>query len=195
MLFSTAVYNLDRTNQPVDAGNNRDSSFRPAVLKSRASKQAQQTVILSGCLAVVAQPIPIPTPGSPVRRRPPSSTAIAQYCPTTSSPGGTNTSSTAVGAALGVIYFSDSFASSDDSVRLPGFVRFDTASVEDQQNMESAAQCREHPSFKGYWASADGNNNISPGQCEPLRCRQGRRSRAGAAAGSISISRCKWICL
>jgi catecholate siderophore receptor len=30
-------------------------------------------------------------------------------------------------AALGVIYFSDSFASSDDSVRLPGFVRFDAA--------------------------------------------------------------------
>ena len=30
-------------------------------------------------------------------------------------------------AALGVIYFSDSFASSDDSVRLPGFVRVDAA--------------------------------------------------------------------
>ena len=30
-------------------------------------------------------------------------------------------------AALGVIYFSNSFASSDDTVRLPGFVRFDAA--------------------------------------------------------------------
>ena len=29
--------------------------------------------------------------------------------------------------ALGVVYFSDSFASSDDSVKLPGFVRFDAA--------------------------------------------------------------------
>jgi catecholate siderophore receptor len=31
------------------------------------------------------------------------------------------------GAGLGVIYFSDSFAASDDFVRLPGFVRFDAA--------------------------------------------------------------------
>src|SRR5205085_107183 len=30
-------------------------------------------------------------------------------------------------AAFGVIYFGDSFASSDDSVRLPAFVRFDAA--------------------------------------------------------------------
>src|SRR6478735_5793580 len=30
-------------------------------------------------------------------------------------------------AAVGAIYFSDSFASSDDSVKLPGFVRFDAA--------------------------------------------------------------------
>ncbi len=30
-------------------------------------------------------------------------------------------------AALGVIYFGDSFATNDDTVRLPGFVRFDAA--------------------------------------------------------------------
>ena len=65
-------------------------------------------------------------------------------------------------AALGVIYFSDSFASSDDTVRLPGFVRFDTAlyakineTWKAQLNVENLLNTR-------YWASADGNNNISP---------------------------------
>ena len=67
-------------------------------------------------------------------------------------------------AALGVIYFSDSFASSDDTVRLPGFVRFDAA-VYAKLNEHWRAQLNVENIFnKGYWASADGNNNISPGQ-------------------------------
>jgi len=73
------------------------------------------------------------------------------------------------GAALGIIYFSDSYASSDDSVRLPGFVRFDTAlhvkineTWRGQLNIENIFN-------KGYWASADGNNNISPGQPRTFR--------------------------
>jgi catecholate siderophore receptor len=72
-------------------------------------------------------------------------------------------------AALGVIYFSDSFASSDDSVKLPGFVRFDTAlyakineTWKAQLNVENVFNAR-------YWASADGNNNISPGQSRTIR--------------------------
>jgi catecholate siderophore receptor len=72
-------------------------------------------------------------------------------------------------AALGVIYFSDSYASSDDTVRLPSFVRFDTAlyyKINDiwkaQLNVENILNTR-------YWASADGNNNISPGQSRTIR--------------------------
>ncbi len=63
-------------------------------------------------------------------------------------------------AALGVIYFSDSFASSDDTVRLPGFIRVDAgvcAKVDEnwrvQLNIENIFN-------KGYWATADGNNNV-----------------------------------
>ena len=67
------------------------------------------------------------------------------------------------GAALGVIYFSDSFATSDDSVRLPGFVRFDTALYLKINEMWRAQLNVENLFNKGYWASADGNNNISPG--------------------------------
>ena len=67
-------------------------------------------------------------------------------------------------AALGVIYFSDSFASSDDSVRLPGFVRFDAAVYAKIDEMWRVQLNVENLFNKGYWATADGNNNISPGQ-------------------------------
>jgi len=72
-------------------------------------------------------------------------------------------------AALGVIYFSDSFASSDDSVRLPGFVRFDAA-IYAKINESWRAQLNVENIFnKGYWATADGDNNISPGQARTIR--------------------------
>jgi catecholate siderophore receptor len=72
-------------------------------------------------------------------------------------------------ASVGVVYFSSSFASSDDSVRLPGFVRFDGA-IFAQINETWKAQLNIENIFdKGYWASADGNNNISPGQGRTVR--------------------------
>ncbi len=67
------------------------------------------------------------------------------------------------GAALGVVYFSDSFASSDDTVKLPGFVRFDAALYMKINETWRAQLNVENIFNKGYWASADGNNNISPG--------------------------------
>jgi catecholate siderophore receptor len=72
-------------------------------------------------------------------------------------------------AAVGVIYFSDSFASSDDSVRLPGFVRFD-AGIYARIDETWRAQVNVENIFnRGYWATADGNNNISPGQPRTFR--------------------------
>jgi catecholate siderophore receptor len=72
-------------------------------------------------------------------------------------------------ASVGVIYFSDSFASSDDSVRLPGFVRFDGAVFARISETWKAQLNVENIFNKGYWASADGNNNLSPGQPRTLR--------------------------
>ena len=63
-----------------------------------------------------------------------------------------------------MIYFSDSFASSDDTVRLPGFVRFDAAVYAKIDEMWRVQLNVENIFNKGYWATADGNNNISPGQ-------------------------------
>lgn len=72
-------------------------------------------------------------------------------------------------ASVGLIYFSDSFASSDDSVKLPGFFRVD-AGVFAKINETWRAQVNIENVFnKGYWASADGNNNISPGQPRTVR--------------------------
>jgi catecholate siderophore receptor len=72
-------------------------------------------------------------------------------------------------ASLGVIYFSDWFASSDDTVKLPGFVRVD-AGVYAKINETWKAQINVENLFnKGYWASADGNNNVSPGQPRTIR--------------------------
>src|SRR3954471_23402964 len=71
--------------------------------------------------------------------------------------------------AAGVIYFSDSFASSDDTVRLPGFVRFDAAVYRRIDEHWRVQLNVENLFNRHYWATADGNNNISPGQ--PLTVR------------------------
>ncbi|HEU0083920.1 MAG TPA: TonB-dependent siderophore receptor [Bradyrhizobium sp.] len=65
--------------------------------------------------------------------------------------------------AAGVIYFSDSFASSDDTVRLPGFARFDAAVYRKIDEHWRVQLNVENLFNKHYWATADGNNNISPG--------------------------------
>jgi catecholate siderophore receptor len=72
-------------------------------------------------------------------------------------------------AALGAIYFSDSFATSDDLVRLPGFVRFDAAVFRKIDETWRVQLNIENIFNKGYWASADGDNNISPGQPRTFR--------------------------
>jgi catecholate siderophore receptor len=71
--------------------------------------------------------------------------------------------------AAGVIWFSDSFASSDDTVRLPGFVRFDAAGYRKIDEHWRVQLNVENLFNRHYWATADGNNNISPGQ--PLTVR------------------------
>jgi catecholate siderophore receptor len=72
-------------------------------------------------------------------------------------------------AALGVIYFGDSFATNDDTVRLPGFVRFDLGVYAKIDEHWSSQLTVENLFNKGYWASADGDNNISPGQSRTFK--------------------------
>jgi catecholate siderophore receptor len=72
-------------------------------------------------------------------------------------------------AGLGVIFFDDSFATSDDTVRLPAFWRFDAGIYAKIDENWKAQLTVENIFNKGYWASADGDNNISPGQGRTVR--------------------------
>jgi catecholate siderophore receptor len=72
-------------------------------------------------------------------------------------------------AAVGVIYLGNSYASNDDTVKLPGFVRVDAALYMKIDKTWSAQLNVENIFDKGYWASADGNNNLSPGQGRTFR--------------------------
>jgi catecholate siderophore receptor len=70
---------------------------------------------------------------------------------------------------VGVIRQTDSYASSDDTVVLPGFTRIDAAvfgrfnkNVRWQINVENLFD-------QGYIATADGNNNITPGSPRAVR--------------------------
>ena len=83
-------------------------------------------------------------------------------------------------AGLGIIYFSDSFAASDDFVKLPGFVRVDAAVYAKIDANWSAQLNVENIFNQGYWASADGNNNISPGQGRTFRLSARARFKDGA---------------
>jgi catecholate siderophore receptor len=73
------------------------------------------------------------------------------------------------GAGIGVIRYSDFYASSDDTVLLDGFTRVDagiygkfSSNVKWQVNIENLFD-------KKYYATADGNNNISPGSPRAVR--------------------------
>jgi catecholate siderophore receptor len=72
-------------------------------------------------------------------------------------------------AGLGIIYFGDSYATNDDTVRLPGFVRFDAGIYANIDQNWKAQLTVENIFNKNYWASADGDNNISPGQGRTVR--------------------------
>ena len=72
-------------------------------------------------------------------------------------------------AGIGIIHQGNMFASSDDTVRLPGIIRVDAAvygrinkDVRWQVNIENLFDAR-------YIATADGNNNITPGSPRAIR--------------------------
>jgi catecholate siderophore receptor len=169
LLFSTAVYNLNRSNQPIADGTN-PGFFLPsgstltrgfeASLTGYVTDQWQSSLAYAYTDAHITSATSATViPGNRVQLVPYNQVAWwnrYQFNPTW-------------GAGLGVIYFSDSFASSDDTVNLPGFVRFDTAVYVNIDEHWKAQFNIENLLNKGYWASADGNNNISPGQSRTFK--------------------------
>ena len=169
LLFTAAVYNLNRYNVPLPdpnnpgffilSGSNRIQGFE-TTLTGYVTPNWQSTLgyaytdarVTSATSATIV-------PGNRIQLVPLNQFSWwnkYQFTPVWS-------------AAVGAIYFSDSFASSDDSVKLPGFVRFDAAVYAKINEMWRAQINVENIFNKGYWASADGNNNLSPGQPRTVR--------------------------
>ena len=169
LLFTAAVYNLDRTNVPLPdpnnpgffvlSGSNRIKGFESS-LTGYITPDWQSTFGYAYTDArVTGATSATIVPGNRIQLVPLNQFSWwnkYQFTPVWS-------------AALGVVYFSDSFASSDDSVKLPGWVRFDAAVYAKINEMWRAQINIENIFNKGYWASADGNNNLSPGQPRTIR--------------------------
>jgi catecholate siderophore receptor len=169
LLFSAAVYDLDRTNVPLPnpnnpgffilSGKNRIRGFETE-LKGYVTDEWQSSLgyaytdarVTSDTSATIVK-------GNRVQLVP-----FSQF-----SWWNKYQINSVWAAALGVIYFSDSFASSDDTVKLPGFVRFDAAVYAKITDNWKAQLNVENVFNRKYWASADGNNNISPGQGRTIR--------------------------
>jgi catecholate siderophore receptor len=169
LLFTAALYNLDRTNVPLPdpnnpgffilSGRNRIRGFETE-LKGYVTDALQSSLGYAHTDARVASDTSTTiVKGNRIQLVPFSQFAWwnkYQFTPFWS-------------AALGVIYFSSSYASSDDTVRLPGFVRFDGAAYAQITPTWKVQLNVENMLNKHYWASADGNNNISPGQGRTVR--------------------------
>jgi catecholate siderophore receptor len=169
LLYTASIYNLDRYNVPLPdpnnpgffilSGKNRIQGFE-SELKGYVTDEWQSSLGYAYTDArVTSATSPTILPGNRIQLVPLNQFSWwnkYQFNPTWA-------------AALGVIYFSDSFAGSDDSVRLPGFVRFDAAVYARIDEMWRVQLNVENVFNRGYWATADGNNNISPGQPRTVR--------------------------
>lgn len=164
LLFTTAVYNLDRTNQPIQDPSKPTGFFLPDGATRVRGFEAALTGYVTGAwqttlgyaytdARIVGATSTTVLPGNRVQLVP-----YNQF-----SWWNKYQIDDAWGVGLGVIYFSDSFAASDDTVRLPGFARVD-GGIYYKYDATWRGQLTVQNIFnKGYWASADGNNNLSPG--------------------------------
>jgi catecholate siderophore receptor len=169
LLFSAAVYELTRTNVPIADPNNPGFSFPSGGHRIRGfetSLNGHVTADWQSAFGYAYTDARIASDTSPTIV----AGNIVQLVPFHQVSWWNKYQFTPVwAAAVGVICLSDSFASSDDSVRLPGFVRVDAA-LYARINETWRAQLNVENIFdKGYWATADGNNNLSPGQSRTVR--------------------------
>jgi catecholate siderophore receptor len=167
--FTAAVYDLNRTNQPIADGNNPGFFFPSGSTLTRGFETSLSGTITDKWQSVLGYAYTDAHITSDT-----STTIVAgnrvQLVPYNTFSWWNKYQITPMwGAALGIIYFGDSYASSDDTVRLPGFVRFDTALYLKIDETWSGQFNVENLFNKGYWASADGNNNISPGASRTFR--------------------------
>jgi catecholate siderophore receptor len=177
LLFSTAVYELNRTNQPIpdpSAPAGSGISFPNGATRMRGFEASMTGYVTADWQSVlgyaytdakIVHDLTVTTVALPVLAG-----NRVQLVPYNQFSWWNKYQINPMwAAALGIIYFGDSFATSDDTVRLPAFVRFDAA-IYFKLNETWRAQLNVENIFNtGYWASADGNNNISPGAARTVR--------------------------
>jgi catecholate siderophore receptor len=169
LLFTAAIYQLNRSNVPIADPSRPGFSFPSGAHKIRGFESTLKGYITEDWQSILGYAYtdaritsatsPTIVPGNIVQLVPFHQFSWwnkYQFTPMWS-------------AAFGAIYFSDSFASSDNSVKLPAWWRFDAA-VYAQIDKTWRAQINIENIFDHvYWASADGNNNLSPGQGRTVR--------------------------
>jgi catecholate siderophore receptor len=169
LLYTAAIYNLNRTNQPIADGNNPGFFLGTGSTLARGFETSLAGYVTPEWQSALGYAYTDARITSPL-----STTVVVgnrvQLAPYNQFAWWNRYQFTEMwGAGLGVIYFGDSFTNSDDTVRMPGFVRFDTAVyVKIDENWRAQFNI-ENVFNTGYWASADGNNNISPGQSRTFK--------------------------
>ena len=182
LLLQTAIYQLDRTNQPIpdpSAPQGSGISFPNGASTIRGFEislngyvtdywQAQLGYAYTD--ARIAHDLTQDAPGKPPNPLPVLAGNRVQLVPYNQIALWNKFKFTDMwSAGVGVIYFGDSFATSDDTVRLPGFVRIDAGLYATIDQNWKAQVTVENIFNTNYWASADGDNNISPGQGRTVR--------------------------
>jgi len=174
LLYTAAVYQLNRTGQPIPDPNNPGFSLPNGVTKIRGFETGLNGKVTDEWQSVLGYAY---TDARLVNDLTLSSVAFpvlagnrVQLVPLHQFSWWNKYQFTPMwAAAIGAIYFSDSLATSDDAVKLPGFVRFDGAIYMKIDKTWKAQLNIENIFNTGYWASADGDNNISPGASRTIR--------------------------
>ncbi|MBX9709909.1 MAG: TonB-dependent siderophore receptor [Xanthobacteraceae bacterium] len=167
--LTAAIYELNRTNQPIADGNNPGFFFASGSTKVRGFESAvtgyvtddwQTTLGYAYTDArITSATSTTVTPGKRVQLVPYNQFSLwnkYQIDPRWA-------------LGIGILYLGDSYASSDDTVKLPSWVRVDTGLYFKYDETWSGQLSVENIFNEGYWASADGNNNISPGRLRTFR--------------------------
>ncbi|HEV7877616.1 TonB-dependent siderophore receptor [Bradyrhizobium sp.] len=167
--FAAAVYELNRTNQRLPDPNNAGFFILSGATRTRGFEASLTGYVtdawqITGGYAytdarIVGSTSPTIVAGNRVGLVPFNTFALwnrYQFNP-------------AWGAGVGVIHYTNFFASSDDTVILPEFTRVDAAVYYRFNAMWRAQLNIENVFDRRYIATADGNNNITPGSPRVFR--------------------------
>jgi catecholate siderophore receptor len=166
--FQTAVYDLDRTNSrfqnPAVAGIFQTGSTNTKGFEASLAGYVTDAWQITGGYAYTDARISSDTSGSIIKGN-----RVGLVPLNTFSLWNRYQFNPMWGAGVGVIHYTNFFASSDNTVLLPEFTRVDAA-VFFRLNQTWRAQLNIENLFdRGYIATADGNNNITPGSPRVFR--------------------------